>query len=97
MLQKVDHGVYDRFDLERLPFLCYKVQIDQKRIILTIDFDSIDNFVVVETAWLFTNVSNFSWFQNQQVEFVLKRLYCLLRVCYYHLYFLGKREQGLLD
>lgn len=97
MLQKVNHGIHKGLNLKILPFLGDEVQIDQKRIIFSIDLDSVNNLVVVRTARLFAHITYLPRFQYQQIELVLERLYDFLRVGDHHLYLLGQGKQGFLD
>ena len=97
MFQKVDHRVNCRLYLKILPFFCDEVEIDKKRIVFRGDFDGINDFVVVATAWFFAHVAYLSGFEDQQIEFILERLDYFLRMRDYHLDLLCEGKESLFD
>ena len=96
MVEVVEHGVDQGFDLEVGPSLGDEVQIDEEGVFFLRHPTHIDDSIKVPALVLLRNVSDLSSFKDEEVIVVLEWLHDLLRVVNAHLYLFSQRVKGLI-
>lgn len=88
------HWKLQGFYLIFRPYLRYKIQTSQERLIFASDFDFIDDTIVKAKAILFAGIADVSLFENDEVEVIIEGPNGFLGVWYFGFELLWEVAKG---